>query len=280
MYKNSNDKITCLLCDKYCTLKEAQSGFCGVNENQDGKLHTKVYGYFDAINIDPIEKKPLYHFLPHTKTFSIGSVGCNYRCPFCQNYHISQTNKIKQTKYLSPTNCVENAIYYGCDSISFTYNEPTIFYPYAKDVAPIAHKRGLKTVFVSNANMSKEVAYDMIDTIDAINADIKSFDPLYYKKVLKGDLHRVLDNLTILKSGGIHIEITTLVIVGENDHDIDGISKFIYTHLGSDTPYHISAFHPDYKMLETMHTPKELLLQLQTIAKNNGLKNVYLGNVR
>lgn len=279
MYKNLNDKIVCLLCDKYCTLKEGQTGFCGVNQNKEGKLHTKVYGYFDAINIDPIEKKPLYHFLPKTKTFSIGSVGCNYRCPFCQNYHISQTKEIKQTRYLSPKDCVANALHYECKSISFTYNEPTIFYPYAKDVAPISHESGLKNIFVSNANMSKEVAKDMIGVIDAINADIKSFSESYYKKVLKGNLKRVLDNLVILKNGGIHIEITTLLIEGQNDKDVDAISKYIAQNLGSDTPYHISAFHPDFKMLDTRKTPKELLFEAREIAKRNGLKYVYLGNI-
>lgn len=275
------EKITCRLCHHYCRLGEKQIGYCGVIQNDSNTLTCKVYGYPNALQVDPIEKKPLYHFLPHTNTFSIGTVGCNFRCPFCQNHLLSQSQEMQKEKYFAPNDIVKLAIYHRCQSISYTYNEPTIFFPYIKDIATISKTQGLKNIMVSNGFMSEEVVLEMPNYIDAINIDIKSFSEIYYKKHLKGNLSVVLQNATNLKKLGLHVEITTLVIPGINDSEkeIESIAKFIANDLGIDTPWHISAFHPDYKMMDTKRTPIEKLKTAYSIAKRYNLKNVYLGNI-
>ena len=175
-------KLICTLCQHYCKIKEGKTGICGVNQNVGDKIECLVYGYPSAINVDPIEKKPLYHFLPGTKSFSLGTVGCNFHCSFCQNWSISQTHDIDKSRYFSPEQIVQLAIDNGCESIAYTYNEPTIFYPYARDIAVLAQKSGLKNVFVSNGFESSELIDDMKGIIDAVNIDLKSFDPKYYKR--------------------------------------------------------------------------------------------------
>ena len=274
-------KITCKLCSHYCKLKEGQAGMCGVNVNIDGTIKCIVYGYPTAIHVDPIEKKPLYHFLPHTNTFSIGTIGCNFRCPFCQNWQLSQAKEFSKEKYISPKEIVKMALHYRCESISYTYNEPTIFFPYAKDIAIEAKKVGLKNIMVSNGFMSKELCEEIPNYIDAINIDIKSFNEDYYKKSLKGDLHVILENAKNLKKNGLHVEITTLVVpdINDSDEEIESIAKFIAQELGIDTPWHLSAFHPDYKMLDSHRTPLDTLKKAYNIAKKQGIENVYLGNV-
>ncbi len=174
-YKKENDRLVCLLCQYYCKLKTGQTGVCGVNQNVGSHIENLVYGYPSAINIDPIEKKPLYHFLPSSKSFSVGTVGCNFHCSFCQNWQISQEHTIDKSRYFEPKTIASLALQKGCQSISYTYNEPTIFYPYAKDIALEAKKLGLKNIFVSNGYESKEVIDDMVGIIDAINIDLKSF---------------------------------------------------------------------------------------------------------
>jgi len=275
-------KITCTLCSHYCKLKKEQSGICGVNANINDTLTCKVYGYPTALHVDPIEKKPLYHFLPHTNTLSLGTVGCNFRCPFCQNWQLSQAKEFSTKTYISPQDMVQLALHHHCKSISYTYNEPTIFYPYAKDIAIEAKKFGLKNIMVSNGFMSKEVCEDMPLYIDAINIDIKSFDNAYYKKTLKGNLEVILENCKNLKKNGLHVEITTLVIPNINDamDEIENIAKYIANELGIDTPWHLSAFHPDYKMQKTERTPLETLKKAYNIAKKHNIQNVYLGNVK
>jgi len=272
--------MRCEFCARYCDIKEGSVGFCGINANVDGKIVCLAYGHPSAINIDPIEKKPLYHFLPQSKSFSLGTVGCNYRCSFCQNYTISQTANIDRTNYFSPSDIVTLAKQHNCQSIAFTYNEPTIFFPYAKDIALLGKEQGLKSVFVSNGSMSKEVAQEMVGLIDAINIDIKSFNPTYYKKKLKGSLDVVLKNATFLKQHGLWVEVTTLLVPTHNDssEEIRSVASFIAKELGFDTPWHISAFHPDYKELELPRTSNEVLLKAYKIAKEEGLKYVYVGN--
>ena len=274
-------KITCKLCSHYCHISEGKDGLCEINSNVDGTLTCKVYGYPSALHVDPIEKKPLYHFLPYTNTLSLGTIGCNFRCPFCQNWQLSQTKELATQEYISPTKMAQLAIYHHCESISYTYNEPSIFFPYAKDIAIEAQKIGLKNIMVSNGYMSKEVCEEMPHYIDAINIDIKSFNADYYKKTLKGDLNVVLENSKNLKRNGLHVEITTLVIPSVNDsaEEIEQIAKFIANELGEDTPWHLSAFHPDYKMLQTQRTPLETLTKAYTIAKKHNIQNVYLGNI-
>lgn len=275
-----NGKLTCLLCSYYCDIKEGKVGICGVNKNVGDKIECLVYGHIAAFNIDPIEKKPLYHFLPTSKSLSLGTVGCNFHCNFCQNHGISQEKNIDKSNYITPQQIVQIALERECASISYTYNEPTIFYPFAKDIALEAKKKGIKSVFVSNGFESKEVIDDMKGIIDAINVDLKSFNENYYKKKLGGNLNQVLENLIHLKKNGIWLEITTLLVPTKNDskEEITSIVKWIKENLGVNTPWHISAFHPDYKELELPRTSVDTLLMAQTIAKEEGLKYVYVGN--
>ena len=279
-YEAKKDRLVCLLCSHYCKLKAGQTGICGVNKNTGDKIECLVYGYPVALNIDPIEKKPLYHFLPGSKSLSLGTVGCNFRCPFCQNWQISQEKHINKENYFSANDIVKIAKDNRCDSISYTYNEPTIFYPFAKDIALEAKKYGIKSVFVSNGFESKEVISDMQGIIDAANIDLKSFDEKYYKKSLAGNLKTVCDNLIRFKEVGIHTEITTLIVPTKNDskEELTSIVKFIKNNLGINTPWHISAFHPDYKELDLQRTPNESLILAYNIAKEEGLNYVYIGN--
>ncbi len=279
-YKDENS-IICVLCRHYCTLKQSKHGICGINFNENQELVNKTYNHPSALNIDPIEKKPLYHFLPSSTSLSLGTVGCNFRCPFCQNYSISQTSSIDQSIVYTPKDIVDLALKNGCKSISYTYNEPTIWYPYAKDIGLLAKKNGLKNVFVSNGYESKEVIDDMSDWVDAINVDLKSFSKDYYKKTLKADLDGVLDSLKLFASSKIWLEITTLLIPGDNDSDeeITKMAEFISQKLGKNIPWHFSAFHPDYQMQNTPSTSLELLERAKNIAKKHGIKYVYLGNV-
>lgn len=280
-YKEENDRLVCLLCSYYCKLKLNQIGICGVNKNIGDKIECLVYGHISALNIDPIEKKPLYHFLPNSKSLSLGTVGCNFKCPFCQNYGISQEKKIDKSNYFSPKDVVKLAIENNCESISYTYNEPTIFYPYAKDIAIEAKKHGIKNVYVSNGFESKEVIDDMKGIIDAVNIDLKCFSDNYYKKVLGGNLKQILENLKHFKRNGIWLEITTLIVPTKNDskEELHNIAKFIKNELDIFTPWHISAFHPDYKDLDLPNTSIESLKLAFELGKEEGLKYVYIGNV-
>ena len=278
---DGKDKIICLLCRHYCHLKEGQIGFCGVNKNSNGELENLVYGHPIALNVDPIEKKPLYHFLPNTTALSFGTVGCNFKCPFCQNWNISQERNINKDIYVSPNEMVELAIKYDSKTIAYTYNEPTIFYPYAKDIGIIAKQRGIKNVFVSNGFETSEIIEDMKDWLDGANIDLKSWDDKYYKKILKGGLEEVKETLKLMVKNGIWIEVTTLLIEGDNDSDkdLEEMADFIANELGRYVPWHLSAFHPDYKVLDKPPTSIQTLQKAYKIAKEAGLYYVYLGNV-
>ena len=238
------EKIKCLLCRHYCQLKEGQVGICGVNKNEEGKLKNLVYGHPVALNVDPVEKKPLYHMLPGSKVLSFGTVGCNFKCPFCQNWDISQEHQINEQIEVSPEQMVELAFQEGAKSIAYTYNEPTIFYPYAKDIGVIAKEKGLKNIFVSNGFETPEIIENMASWVDAANIDLKSWDDAYYKKVLKGGMEEVKDTLRRMVKAGIWVEVTTLIIPGENDSDKDlrEMAEFISNDLGQHVPWHLSAF--------------------------------------
>ena len=280
-YKKDGDRIICQLCRHYCKLKEGQVGICGVNKNEGGRLKTLVYGKVSALNIDPIEKKPLYHVLPSTASLSLGTVGCNMKCPFCQNWQISQTNSLEGSYEVTPEQIVALAIEKKCATIAYTYNEPTIFYPFARDTALLAKKYGIKNIFVSNGLESPEVIEDMKGIIDAFNIDLKSFKSDYYKKSLKGSLDGVLDTLKRLKRGGFWVEVTTLIVPGDNDSDeeLSQIAEFIAKEMDIYTPWHISAFHPDYKVNDKLPTPLETLQRAEQIGKEKGLKYIYMGNI-
>ena len=279
-YKDENS-ITCVLCRHYCTLKESKGGICGINFNENQELVNKVYNHPSALNIDPIEKKPLYHFLPSSTSLSLGTVGCNFKCPFCQNHSISQTSAIDESIVYTPQDIIGLALKNNCKSVSYTYNEPTIWYPYAKDIGILAKEQGLKNIFVSNGYESPEIIEDMNSWVDAINVDLKSFSKEYYKKVLKADLEGVLDSLELFANSDIWLEITTLLVPGDNDSDeeITKMAEFISNNLGTNIPWHLSAFHPDYKMQNTPATSLKLLEKAKSIAKAHNIEYIYLGNV-
>ncbi len=280
-YKEEGNHIVCQLCRHYCKLKEGQVGICGVNKNQNGELVNLVYSHPIAINVDPIEKKPLYHFLPGSTALSFGTVGCNFKCPFCQNWDISQEKNVNENVVVTPEQMVELALKHNAASIAYTYSEPTVFYPYAKDVGMIAKQHGIKNIFVSNGFESPEMIEDMKSWVDAANIDLKSWDKEYYKKILKGGLDEVKDTLRLMVKAGIWVEVTTLIIEGQNDsdEDLNEMAEFIAKDLGPYVPWHLSAFHPDYKMLDTKRTGLDTLDRAKEIGKKHGLKYVYLGNV-
>ncbi len=279
--KYSNDKIICNLCSHYCKIKNGKVGFCGVNRNENGKLDTLVYGHPVALNIDPIEKKPLYHVLPRSKALSFGTVGCNFKCPFCQNWDISQEKNIDRTIYISPEQMVNLALEHNCKSIAYTYNEPAIFYPYARDIGIIAKEKGVKNLFITNGFETADVLKDMTSWLDAANVDLKSWSNEYYEKSLKGGLEAVKKTIVTMKEEGIWVEVTTLLIEGQNDsdEDIEAMAQFLAKSVGVDTPWHLSAFHPDYKMNTHKRTDLKTLQRAKKIAQDAGLNYVYLGNV-
>ncbi len=280
-YREEEGKIICLLCRHSCKLGEGKTGMCGVNRNVDGELATLVYGHPVAVHVDPVEKKPINHLLPGSRALSFGTVGCNFKCPFCQNWDISQEHRIDTSITVSPGQMVALALREGCESIAYTYNEPTIFYPYARDIGVLAKEQGLRNIFVSNGFESPEVIEDMRGWMDAANIDLKSWNDDYYRKILKGGLEEVKDTLRRMVKAGIWVEVTTLLIEGENDSDDDirGMAEFIRNDLGPHVPWHLSAFHPDYKMLDHHRTGLETLQRAKRIGKEAGLYYIYLGNV-
>jgi pyruvate formate lyase activating enzyme len=275
--------VKCHLCAHGCVLSDGKTGICGVNRNAGGKIECLVYGRPIAQSIDPVEKKPLKRFMSGTFTYSIGTFGCNFRCEWCQNYHISQarSEKFELLPFVSPEKIVESAINSECLSISYTYNEPTVFYPYAKDIGMIAKEKGLKNIFVSNGYQSDEVIHEMLDWVDAINVDLKCFNADNHRKYTGAELDVVLKNLKILAGSDVHLEITTLIIPGFNDSDeeLTEIANFIADKLGRNVPWHVSAFHPDYKMTDRNQTASETVYRAVETGKNAGLEFVYAGNV-
>jgi len=282
--KLSENRVKCRLCGHGCVIPEGKRGICRVRINQGGVLYTLVYGRLVAEALDPIEKKPLYHFLPGSLSYSISTVGCNFRCLFCQNYHISQypvEEKGIPGEFVSPEEVVERALFYGAKSISYTYTEPTIYFEYALDVSKIAKEKGLKNVFVSNGYLSIEAIEAISPYLDGINVDLKSFRDDFYKRLCGARLKPVLDSLKALKRAGVWVEVTTLLIPGENDdpEEVKDIAQFIKEELGAETPWHISRFYPNYRLMDHPPTSLEALEKAYEIGKEAGLKFVYLGNV-
>lgn len=271
--------IVCYHCAHECKLKLNQIGRCGVNKNTNEVLECLVYGYPNALQVDPVEKKPLYHFLPNSKTFSLGTVGCNFFCDFCQNWQLSQSKDFQKDRYYLPKDLVNLAKQSGCSSISCTYNEPTIFLPYARDIALEARKEGLKNIWVSNGFYSKKTTNELPDFLDAINIDLKAFSEEFYKK-LGGKLSVVCENLVELAKRDIWIEVTTLLIPDRNDSEdeIKKMANFIANELGTHIPWHISAFFPAYKATSSMPTSSQSLKKAYKIGKDAGLKYIYIGN--
>lgn len=287
LYKDLEGKtVQCQNCAHYCAIKEGGRGICGVRENQNGKLYALNYGKVVALHIDPIEKKPLYHFLPGTYSLSLATVGCNFNCQNCQNWQISQSPKPKNLitgKETAPQAIVDMALQNHLPSISYTYTEPAIFSEYALDVMKIAKIRGLKNVWVSNGFWSKELFEMIYPYLDAANIDLKSFNDDFYKKTCGGRLQPVLDTLKRLKKKKIWTEITTLIIPGLNDDEknFKAIATFIKNDLGEKTPWHVSRFFRDvsWKLKDVPDTPPKTLEQARQIGLQTGLKNVYTGNI-
>ncbi len=278
------DEVVCGLCNHHCHIKNEKRGLCGVRENHDGKLYSLVYGRLIAEHVDPIEKKPLFHFLPGSKAYSISTVGCNFRCLHCQNYDISQYphlhNGAITGKKHSPESVVENAVRQDCASLCYTYVEPTIFYEFAYDCSTLAHQRQVKNVFVSNGYMSPEISRHLATVLDGINIDIKGFTDDFYKKVCKARLQPVLDNVKLMHELGVWVEVTTLVIPGLNDskEELRDIAHFIKG-IDPSIPWHVTAFYPTYKMLDREPTPAATLRMAREIGLEEGLRFVYEGNI-
>lgn len=274
--------VTCLLCPRACRIADGHAGWCGTRSNRGGTLFTDVYGRPAAIQVDPIEKKPLFHFLPGSRVLSIGTVGCNLDCAWCQNCGLSRTRpgRIPQHE-LPPDQVATLALAQSCQSIAFTYNEPTVFAEYAADAADAAHAAGLGTVAVTNGIITPDACRDLYARIDAANVDLKSFSDATYRRFTGGGLGPVLDTLTCLKALGVWIEVTTLVVPGINDDpdELSGLAAWIEGHLGADTPWHLSAFHPAHRMQDRPRTPATTLERARDIARKAGLRFVYLGNL-
>jgi pyruvate formate lyase activating enzyme len=278
-------KVKCNLCSHRCVIKGGQRGKCSVRENQGGTLQTLVYGKVIARHVDPIEKKPLFHFLPGTLSYSVATVGCNFRCKFCQNADIAQMptdhKGVIMGDAVTPEEVVGAAEKTGCRSIAYTYTEPTVFFEFAYDTAKIAHGRGVRNVFVTNGYMTAE-ALDMINPyLDAANVDLKAFRDRYYKDLCGARLKHVQKTLKRMKALGIFVEVTTLIVPGLNDDktELEELAVFIANDLGSDTPWHISRFHPTYKLTDRAATPLKTLTEAREIGLQAGLKYVYTGNV-
>ncbi len=284
LYKKLNNmKVRCDLCSHRCKIEEGEKGICCVRENSNGKLFTMVYRKLISENIDPIEKKPLFHFLPGSNSLSVATVGCNFKCFFCQNHQISQIpceTGVIDGRDIAPGEIVEHAVKYNCSSISYTYTEPTIFFEYAYDIAKLASSRNIKNIFVSNGFMTME-AIDMIEPfLDAANIDLKSFSDQTYKEKIGGRLKPVLDNIVAMKEKGIWVEVTTLIIPGINDsaRELKSIAGFL-ADTDKSIPWHISAYYPQYKS-ELPATGIEIIENTIEIGKKAGLKYVYGGNIR
>jgi pyruvate formate lyase activating enzyme len=282
--KLEGQKVHCCLCAHECKIPKAKLGVCGVRRNDRGTLNTLVYADVIAAHVDAIEKKPLYHFLPGSLAYSIATIGCNFKCAFCQNWQISQAaadeGGLHSGRETPPAEVVEQARKSGCRSIAYTYTEPTIFFEYAYDVARLAHEAGLYNVFVTNGYMTRRALDEIRPYLDAANVDLKGFRDEFYRKNCKARLQPVLDTISAMKSLGVWVEVTTLVIPGENDADdeLRHIAEFI---AGVDRmiPWHLSAFHPDYEFADHEATPLATLRKAKELGQQAGLNHIYLGNV-
>lgn len=288
-FRKTGEKIRCLACSHYCQIAEGMTGICGVRKNLQGKLKLLVYGRPAAVNLDPIEKKPLYHFLPGSTIFSLGTYGCNFRCSFCQNWDISQISKgyqnfeelIEKTcEEWSPEKIVDYCLKNQIPAIAYTYNEPTVFVEYCYETMKLAKKSGIKNVFVSNGYQSKETIEIITPYLDAINIDLKSFREEFYQRFCGAHLEPVLENIKRFYKKKVWIEITTLLIPQENDseEEIKEIAQFI-AKIDKNIPWHLSRFFPAYQMLNKIPTDLATLKKAYQIGKKVGLNYIYLGNI-
>jgi len=282
--READGRVRCRLCRFHCRIAAGRTGLCGVRENRDGTLYTRVYGRSIAEQVDPIEKKPLYHVEPGSLSFSIATVGCNFRCRHCQNHQISQwplSGRPPAREDLPPAEVVRRARQAGCRSIAYTYTEPTIYYEYAYDTAVLARQAGLRNVFVSNGYIEIAPLEELAPWLDAANIDLKAFRDDVYRKLTGASLDGVLATLRDYRRLGIWLEVTTLAIPGINDDDrqLEGIARFIADELGSEVPWHVTAFYPTYRLSDAPPTPAATLRRARRIGLDAGLRHVYTGNV-
>jgi len=278
-----NGRVQCDLCPRFCTLAEGQRGLCFVRGRENGQVVLATYGRSSGFCIDPIEKKPLNHFLPGTPVLSFGTAGCNLACKFCQNWDVSKSREIDTlADQATPEVIAQAARRLGCASVAFTYNDPVIFLEYAVDVADACHELGLQAVAVTAGEICPEPREEFFRHMDAANVDLKGFTEDFYRRICGGDLATVLDTLRYLKhETDVWFEITTLLIPGENDSDreLDAMTRWVVDELGPDVPLHFTAFHPDYKMMDKPATPPATLTRARRIAMANGVRYAYTGNV-
>ena len=281
-WERINGRVLCYLCPRNCKIGDGKEGFCYIRKNIGGKLYLLAYGEPCAAHIDPIEKKPLYHFFPGSGSFSIGTAGCNLNCRYCQNCDISKArqNQVRSI-HLPPESAVKTALENHCKSLSYTYNEPNIWAEYAMDIAELGKEKGIKSVMVTNGYINVEPLRQVYKHIDAANVDLKAITEKFYTSLTRSHIKPVLDALIEMKSMGVWIEVTNLLIPTLNDsnEEINKLSKWIYDNLGSDVPVHFSAFHPDFELLNVQRTPVEKVNTARKIAMEVGLKYVYEGNI-
>ncbi len=282
--KLEENRVECRLCAHNCRISPGKRGLCGVRENRGGTLYSLVYGKIIAEHVDPIEKKPLFHFHPGTRAYSIGTVGCNFRCAHCQNSEISQLPHNHGGRIAgrecTPDDIVAAARRTGSQTIAYTYNEPTIFFEFARDTAVLAQQERIKNIFVSNGYMSRETTKRIAPYLDAINIDLKGFTDAFYKKICGARLQPVLDSIKQMKEAGVWLEVTTLVIptLNDSEEELRDIARFIRS-VGADTPWHVSRFFPAYRLDHLPPTPVTTLQRAREIGLEEGLHYVYEGNV-
>lgn len=280
--KLDSNLVECTLCPNRCIVRSGRRGLCDVRENQGGIYKTLVYGRLCSMNIDPIEKKPLFHFLPGTNALSVATAGCNVECKFCQNWNISQAKPEELTfRYVSPSELVNLAKYYNTPTIAFTYNEPTIFYEYMYDTAALAKENSINSVMISNGFINRKPMIELCKVLSAIKIDFKSYSEKFYREIVSGELKPVLDSMVLVKEQGRFLEVVYLVIPTLNDdkNELRDMCKWIINNLGPDVPLHFSRFHPQYLLKNLPPTPVETLEMAYKVAKDAGINYVYIGNV-
>lgn len=281
LYDKIGKSLNCKICERRCIISQGKAGFCQMRENDEGKLYSLNYAAASSVAVDPIEKKPLFHFYPGTTVFSLGSVGCNFRCKYCQNWGISQAElEHIPTRDMLPEEAIRLTKEYGCKSIAWTYNEPTMWFEYTLDSAKLAKKEDIKTVYVTNGYMSEESFQEINPYLDAANIDLKGMSNKFYEDLCEARLKPVLDNIIRMHDAHIHIEVTNLLIPGYNDskEDIKALISFMVEEVGVEVPIHFTRFFPQYQMQNIPPTNIESLQRAHDLAKESGMQYVYIGN--
>ena len=280
--KLANKKIRCQLCPRQCVIDDRERGYCGVRENNDGVYYTLVYARPCSLNVDPVEKKPFFHFYPGSAAFSLATAGCNVNCKFCQNWEISQTRpEDVRSYYLLPEEIASQAQKYGCQSIAYTYSEPTIYYEYMMDCVLAGREKGIKNVVVTAGYIARDPLIELCKVVDAIKVDLKAFSDTYYKDIVNGELKPVLDSLVTMRKLNVWTEIVYLVVptLNDSEQEFRDLSRWIKTNLGTDVPVHFTRFHPQYLLKNLPPTPVKTLELAKEIADSEGLNYTYVGNV-